>query len=76
MVEKRLGRNLEYALLHILEVADCHYRVQVRRVADNKVAETEIVHDSLSEVYRQLLAVLIDEDAAERRHGIGVRCLR
>ncbi len=65
MVIQCVGRNIKYAPLQILKVAYGHYLASVLGVAYHKVAEAEVVHDSLAEVYRQLFGVLVKECASE-----------
>jgi len=72
VVVQRLGRDVEYLLLHILQVADTHDGLEGRRVAYDEISESEVVHDGVSQVDRQLLGVLVDEYAAERPDGLGV----
>ena len=55
-VEKqRLGRNIKYMILHLLQRADSGDFKPGRRVAQHEISKSEITHNRLSEIDRQLL---------------------
>ena len=61
VVEQRLGRHREDVILQVLEVAHAHHLLHGSRVAEDKVAETEVMVHQVLEVDIQLLRVLVEE---------------
>ena len=64
MVEHRVVGNLEDIVLQFLQRVDAHYLGFRLRIAEDKVAETEVFLEHLAQVERHLLRVLVDEAEA------------
>ncbi len=48
----------------------------VNRVDNHEIAEAEVIHYGITEVYRQFLGILIDENATEVFHSTGISYFR
>ena len=69
MVEQRAVGDVAHTVLQGFEVGQAHDLGTGVRIADNEVAKAEVIHDSLAQVNRQRLAVLVDKSAAHLPHG-------
>ena len=66
MVEHRVVGDAEDIVLQLLQTADAHDLIMGLRVAEDEVAETQVLLHQLPEVYAHLLRVLVDEAEAFR----------
>ncbi len=71
-----LGRDIEDGFLKLLEIMDAAYLLACLRIAHHKIPETELVDDSLAEVHRKFLGVLVDKRATHLPDIIGILWLR
>ncbi len=55
MIEERLGRDVKYMMLQVLEVVDTEYLFARLRITDYEVAESEVSHYGATKVDRKFL---------------------
>ncbi len=73
---QRFVRNIEDVFLHVVETLQAHHFLQGLRVADHKIAKTEVVEYGSAEVYWQLLGILVQKYSFKLLCGQIIGCLR
>jgi len=72
VVQQRFGGYGENVFLQVFELLDAQYHLSGLGVDKLEIAESEVAHDGIAQVDRQLLGVLVEEAGVEGGGAFGV----